>query len=135
MSKKSIMSRLLTAALAAFTALPMLTVSAYAEEGSSGEGGGLIREVSVELDASGFKYGSAPVMIASVPDGAHYSVLFERWSGRGRIPRIRRRYGTRMRAFIRRMIREFRHLKRESSTATTFRCRRRTGTPLLIPTR
>ena len=53
MSKKSIMSKLLTAALAAFTALPMLTVSAYAEEGSSGEGGGLIREVSVELDASG----------------------------------------------------------------------------------
>ena len=46
MSKKSIMSRLLTAALAAFTALPMLTVSAYAEEGSSGEGGGLIREAS-----------------------------------------------------------------------------------------
>lgn len=83
MSKKSIMSRLLTAALAAFTALPMLTVSAYAEEGSSGEGGGLIREVSVELDASGFKYGSAPVMIASVPDGAHYSVLFERWSEPG----------------------------------------------------
>lgn len=77
------MSRLLTAALAAFTALPMLTVSAYAEEGSSGEGGGLIREVSVELDASGFKYGSAPVMIASVPDGAHYSVLFERWSEPG----------------------------------------------------
>ena len=83
MSKKSIMSKLLTAALAAFTALPMLTVSAYAEEGSSGEGGGLIREVSVELDASGFKYGSAPVMIASVPDGAHYSVLFERWSEPG----------------------------------------------------